>query len=317
MIEKKAEGAQASWQARMPRVAPLLVIVAGVCWGLIGLFSNGLAAHGINPIQITFIRNVLSAAILGCIVLIANRALFKIKLKDIWMFLGTGIVSIAFFNICYFACIQECNLSIAAILLYTAPCFVVVLSAILFKESLNARKIIALVLAFVGCLFVVGLVGGTMHLSFVGVLLGLGSGIGYALYSIFARVALARYAPWTVMFYTFLFAALVLAAFADPGALVMQARSQPSVALTMVALACISTLLPFACYTAGLMYMETGKASIMAFIEPLVATIIGVVVFHDNLTVLHVVGMILIIVAVALLNVKTDDDKSPEATSAH
>ena len=288
----------------LSKVAPLLVLIAGVCWGLIGLFSNSLAAVGISAIQITFIRNSLSTVLLGVILLFAQRSLLKIRLKDIWMFLGTGIVSIAFFNICYFACIQECNLSIAAILLYTAPCFVVVLSAILFKERLNAVKIAALVLAFVGCLFVVGLIGGEIRLSILGILLGFGSGIGYALYSIFARVALRRYTPWTVMFYTFLFAALSLVFFANPEELMLQAINNSSVFIAMIALAGVSTLLPFACYTVGLTYMETGKASIMAFIEPLVATIVGVSVFHDSLTPLHIVGMVLIVVAVALLNMK-------------
>lgn len=291
-------------RAGMPKVAPVLVIIAGICWGLIGLFSNSLAAVGINAIQITFIRNVLSAFLLGIVLLLTNRTLLKIRLKDIWMFLGTGIVSIAFFNVCYFACIQECNLSIAAILLYTAPCFVVILSALLFKERLNVTKITALVLAFVGCLFVVGLVGGEIRLSGVGILLGLGSGIGYALYSIFARVALRRYTPWTVMFYTFLFAAVSLIGFANPSALIEQGMNSSMTLFAMVALACISTLLPFACYTVGLTYMETGKASIMAFVEPLVATLVGVLVFHDVLTPLHLVGMILIVIAVGLLSMK-------------
>lgn len=291
-------------RAGMPKVAPVLVIIAGICWGLIGLFSNSLAAVGINAIQITFIRNALSAFLLGIVLLLTNRTLLKIRLKDIWMFLGTGIVSIAFFNVCYFACIQECNLSIAAILLYTAPCFVVILSALLFKERFNVTKITALVLAFVGCLFVVGLVGGEIRLSGVGILLGLGSGIGYALYSIFARVALRRYTPWTVMFYTFLFAAVSLIGFANPSALIEQGMNSSMTLFAMVALACISTLLPFACYTVGLTYMETGKASIMAFVEPLVATLVGVLVFHDVLTPLHVVGMILIVIAVGLLSMK-------------
>lgn len=282
--------------------APALVICAGICWGLIGLFSGRLAAEGLSSVQITVVRCTITAVVLlGWILLRSPRAL-RIHVRDLWMFLGTGIVSIAFFNVCYFACIQEVNLSLAAILLYTAPCFVVVLSAFLFKERMTRRKGAALGIAFAGCLFVVGVGSQATSVSLFGVLVGLGSGIGYALYSIFARFALAHYSPLTVMFYTFLLAACVLIPFSQPDDIVALGTSSFSTALVMAALALVSTLLPFACYTIGLQHMETGKASIMAFIEPMVALIIGVTVFHDVLTVFNMVGIVLIVVAVTLLN---------------
>lgn len=284
--------------------APLLVICAGVCWGLIGLFSHTLAEAGCDSVQITLVRCALVTVFLGLFLFVFKRSAFRIALRDAWMFVGTGVVSIAFFNICYFACIQECGLSLAAILLYTAPCFVVLMSAVLFKERMTRQKIVALVIAFVGCLLVIGVGSGDAALSVVGVLFGLGSGVGYACYSLFARVALARYEPPTVMFYTFLFASVVLIPFARVDQIVGVASSSAVVLVAMVALAGVSTLVPFACYTVGLEHMETGKASIMAFVEPMVALVIGVAVFHDPLTAMNAVGIACIVFAVALLNLR-------------
>lgn len=283
-------------------VAPLLVICAGISWGLIGLFSGRLAAEGLSSVQITVVRCTITAVVLlGWILLRSPRAL-RIQVRDAWMFFGTGIVSIACFNVCYFACIQEASLSLAAVLLYTAPCFVVLMSTLLFKERMTRRKALALGIAFMGCLFVVGLGSQAPSISLFGVLVGLGSGIGYALYSIFARFALAHYSPLTVMFYTFLLAAIALIPFSHPAEIVSLGVSSQSAVMAMLALALISTLLPFACYTIGLQHMETGKASIMAFIEPMVALIIGVTVFHDTLSVYNMVGIVLIVAAVTLLN---------------
>ncbi len=282
--------------------APLLVISAGVCWGLIGLFSNTLAQAGLSSVQITVVRCVITTVVLLLWILLRSPRALRIHIRDLWIFIGTGVMSIAFFNVCYFACIQEVNLSLAAILLYTAPCFVVVLSAFLFKERMTRRKMCALGIAFVGCLLVVGVGSQTPTLSLFGILLGLGSGIGYALYSIFARFALARYSPLTVMFYTFLLAACALTPFSQPGQIVGLALSSSELAVAMLALALVSTLLPFACYTTGLQHMETGKASIMAFVEPMVALIIGVTVFHDVLTVSNIFGIVFIVGAVTLLN---------------
>ena len=136
----------------------------------------------------------------------------------------------------------------------------------------------------------------------MGILVGLASGIGYALYSIFARVALKHYEAPTVMFYTFLFASLALLPFSEPINIVSLALDSASVFEVMIALALISTVTPFACYTTGLAHMETGKASIMAFVEPMVSLLLGVMVFGEVLTLQNMIGVIGILGAVVLLN---------------
>lgn len=282
--------------------APALIIIAGVCWGLIGLFSNYLSTAGLRPEQITVIRCVLACFVIGGYLLIFKRGAFKVRVKHLWIFLGTGVLSIAFYNVCYFACINMCGLSFAAILLYTAPCFVVLLSAVFFKEHLTRQRGFALIIAFVGCLLVVGVGSGQTSLSGLGILVGLASGIGYALYSIFARVALKHYEAPTVMFYTFLFASLALLPFSEPINIVSLALDSASVFEVMIALALISTVTPFACYTTGLAHMETGKASIMAFVEPMVSLLLGVMVFGEVLTLQNMIGVIGILGAVVLLN---------------
>lgn len=292
-------------------IAPVLVIVAGVCWGIIGLFSTALANMGLSSIQITVVRCVIASTCFGAYLLIRDRGSFAFRLRDIWMFLGTGIVSIAFFNICYFGCIKECNLSIACILLYTAPCFVTIMSRLLFKEALTRRKVMALIVAFCGCVFVVGLGAGDATMSMAGILMGFGSGIGYALYSIFGRFALARYGTMTITFYTFLFAAIALLPFSNPGDIVALALNPqaPDALIIMLLLGVISTVVPFACYTNGLAHMETSKASIMAFVEPMVALIVGALVFHDALTWLNYLGIILIAGAVLALNLPSKQER--------
>ena len=98
------------------------------------------------------------------------------------------------------------SLSAAAILLYTSPIWVTLLSALLFYEKLTAAKLAALCMAFGGCVLVSGLGGGGLTLR--GLLLGLGAGLGYGLYSILGSIALRRYSAFTVTALTFLIAAL-------------------------------------------------------------------------------------------------------------
>ncbi len=280
----------------------LYVIIAGICWGVIGIFTRQMSKAGFDSIQVTFLRNFIAAAELMVLVIIKDRKSIKIKRKDIWMFLGTGICSIAFFNVCYFKTIEMTSLSVAAVLLYTAPAMVVTMSCIFFHEKMSARKIAALFLAFAGCIFTTGIIGSSMQISWIGMLIGLGSGFGYALYSIFGTVAIKKYNSYTISLYTFVFAAMSLLPLCRIGNVVNTVVSAPSVIPASICLATVSTIIPFVCYTKGLERMEAGKASIMAFIEPLVASVCGILVFGEKLSVTTGIGIVLIFASVVLLN---------------
>ena len=287
-------------------LAPVCVLAAGCLWGIIGLFSNTLRSMGLNPIQITELRSMVAAAGLLIIILCKDRSQLRIHLRDVWMFLGTGIASIAFFNICYFLCITLSTLSIACTLLYTGPCFVMVLSCIFFHEKFTAKKAAALVLAVGGCAFITGLVSGAaggVSISWQALLSGLGAGLGYGLYSIFGRVALKKYSELTVTFYTFLVTSLSLLPFCHIGEIVAVASGSGYAGLHSLLLGLISTLSPFLLYTTGLSHMETGKAAVLTFAEPVMATIISITVFGEIFTINHAIGMIAIVTSIVLLNI--------------
>lgn len=287
------------------KVNELYVIIAGICWGLIGIFTRRLSAIGLNSIQITLLRNFFAALILFFIILVKDKKSIFIKLKDIWLFCGTGILSIAFFNICYFKTIEIASLSVAAVLLYTAPAMVVIMSCIFFNEKMNCRKVIALVLAFIGCIFTTGLWGGQYRLSAMAIIVGLGSGFGYALYSIFGALATKKYNPFTISLYTFVFASIALVPIGRPGEIISIFSTDVNVLKVVIGLSVISTIIPFLCYTIGLEKMEAGKASIMAFIEPLVATVCGILIYKEKVTISNAIGILLIFLSVTILNIST------------
>ena len=117
----------------MKKVAPFLVLLSGCLWGSMGLFVRKLTQAGLSSLEIVGIRAFSTVILMGIALLILNRSLFRIKLKDVWCFVGTGICSILLFNYCYFTAINITSLSIAAVLLYTAPAFVMLMSYVLFK----------------------------------------------------------------------------------------------------------------------------------------------------------------------------------------
>ena len=186
-------------------LGPALIILAAVFWGSMGIFVRRLNTCGFSSVQIVSIRVTLAAAAFCLLLLFRDRSGFRISPRDLPLFLGLGFGSILFFTVCYFSAIAVMPLSTAAILLYTSPVWIMLMSVLFFREKLNRRKLLALVLAFAGCVLVSGISGEGITLP--GLLLGLGSGVGYGLYSILGTVALRKYSPYAVTAWTFLFAA--------------------------------------------------------------------------------------------------------------
>ena len=295
----------------MKKLAFLPVLLAGILWGCIGIFVRHYTALGLEPMQTVVIRIVIAAVLFSLFVLIYDRKLFKIKLKDLWIFLGSGVISVGVFTYCYFTSMKLSSLSVAAVLLYTAPAFVMLFSLIFFKEKLTVPKVISLLLAVLGCAMTTGVIGGQLNVTLAGFLFGLGSGICYALYSIFSRFALNRgYQPFTITLYTFIFAAIASVAVTDVRPVWQVVTADWGSAGYAVLFALVSCVLPYTLYTLGLKYIASSTASIIATVEPVVATVVGAVIFSEPLAVpFGYLGVALVFLSVVLINIKLPSKK--------
>jgi drug/metabolite transporter (DMT)-like permease len=273
-------------------------------WGSVGIFVRYLSGLGYSPLTIVFARMSISFVITFIGLLLFNRKLLRIRLKDLWCFIGTGLSSSIALNLFYSMSTVMNSLSLAAVLLATAPIFVILISAPLFKEKITATKLQALIIAFIGCVLTSGIIGTGAVFSPLGILIGTASGIGCALNSVFTRTALNRgYHSLTVNIYTFLIGSIsclpftrfdvIAASFADVGRLIC----------LILLLHCLFTsLLPYMFFAYGMKFMDTGKAAILASCEPVAATIFGIILYREIPGVFSVIGIIVVLFALVLLN---------------
>lgn len=297
----------------MKKLAVAFVLLAGTLWGMIGIFVRRYEELGLSPLQTAALRISLTAVIFAVFVLIYRPRLYKIRLRHLWCFLGTGLVSVALFTYCYFTAIYLSDLSVAAVLLYTAPVFVMLFSLILFKEKMTALKALATVLSVLGCALTAGVIGGELNVTLSGFLFGLGSGVCYALYSIFSRYALNRgYEPFTITLYTFLFAAVATTALIDVRPVINVVTEDAGSVCYALLFALVSCLLPYVFYTLGLKYTASSTAAVIATVEPVVATVIGAVFFEEALNIpFGYIGVGLVFLSVVLINVKVKKTRDP------
>ncbi len=283
----------------------VLVLLAASLWGTAGLFVRAAESFSMPQMDIVFWRAIISALILAVTILFKDVKFFKIKLRDLWLFVCGGFFSIILFNYSYYKTMSLTSLSVAAVLLYTAPFFVMLISIILFKEKLTISKGGGLVFAFLGCCLVSGVVGSGERLSADALAFGLLTGFGYALYTIFSELLIKRgYKTRTITFYIFLFAAFGCCFFTDVPASVKFVALNPKAFLIVFLMAVFNTVLPYLFYTAGLRGVLPSVAPIIATLEPVVATVIGAVVFKEQLTIEGVTGITLVLLSVAVLNIK-------------
>lgn len=286
------------------RLATIYVILAGVLWGVISIFINTLNSYGFSSVQISFLR-VFSCSILMLIfLLIYDRTLLKINIRDIWMFVGTGIISLTLFSYCYFTTIINVEASIAVSLLYTSPIFVMLFSALLFKERVNATKIVAIIATVVGCALVSGMVGSSAKMSAKAFVIGICAGLFYALYSIFGRYATEKYHPLTITFYTFVFASIGFWFIASPITTISTLIKSPKSILVVIISGIICGILPYIFYTIGLKSLDTSVAGVLVAVEPLVGSVVGIIVYNESKNALKLIGIILILASIVLLNIK-------------
>ncbi len=281
----------------------LLVLVAGLSWSAMCLFLRGLDAAGLASRSIAAFRSMLACLFFGLLMLAVKRDAFRVRLRDIWCLAGCGLGSITLFNILYFNVIARTTVGVAIVLLYTSPIFVTLLSCLFFKEAFTWRKGLALVLVVIGCILITGILGGDSQaaptVTLPVLLMGLGSGLCYALYSIFGRFAQNRgYSSETITLYAFIFAGCAGVFLLDWHQAMPLIAARPSLCWQLAGLVVFCTVLPYFTYVAGMRNLLPSTAAIIATIEPVMGTLLGILVFHETLTASSLLGMILILAAI-------------------
>lgn len=286
---------------RMNDVWAYAFIIAGASfWGMTGLFVQNLYPYGFSAWDVVAIRLTASTILIFTLLGLLSRSYLKIKLRHIPYFCGLGIVSIALFNWCYFAVMEQASLSIAVIFVYTSPVFAAVIARIFYRERITGRKTAAIIFTVFGCSLVIGFFpAGGMVLSGTTVLLGLFSGFFCSLYSIIGKHVSSLYHPVTITAYSMLCGCLFTLPTSSLGRKT-ESFQHPEVWGVILGLTTLSTIVAYTLYTIGLTYAESSKAVILSSFELLVSILIGIAVFHDNLTGWQAGGFLFVLLSLFL-----------------
>lgn len=284
------------------------IMLSGCLWGCTGIVFKFLQPFGFTSVQAATYRQLIATILVGLVLLVKNRHSFRVTFQQlIPLFLAGGIGS-GIYNLTYFMAVSETSVSFASALSYTAPAFVTVFSLFLFREKMTIQKALALLLSVIGCVLVTGVLQSVgTHYSTKGILLGLIAGFSYSLYSIFLKMAILKGCPTeTTAFYCLFFAFVVVAPFSHLIETIPLLAKPLSVPLIFV-LGALCAAIPSLSYSWGMTRVESSKAAMIATVDLVVATVLGVALFNDPLTYTQLIGVVLIFNSVLLLAYKKEE----------
>lgn len=290
----------------MKKMIYALPVLSGILWGSVGIFVRILSGFGMDSFTITSSRLILAAVIMGIVILVYDKRLFLVRLRDLWIFMIGGLLGMLGVMLAYNEAIKEVTLSLAAVLLAMSPVFVLFFSAILFGEKITAKKTLCMVLALGGCVLVSGIFEGTAGMKWTpkGILFGILAAFCYALYSLVGKISAKRgYHAFTMTFYCMAMIAVCMIPVTDWQCVRrITVDGGVKMGLFLVIHALFASVFPYVFYTVSLNYIEAGKVSILAAGEPVAAMVFGFLFFAERPTFLNVAGLFLTTAALVLLS---------------
>jgi len=179
----------------MSRVADgyLIAIIGITLWSTTGVLIVYLVtSFNLPALLLAFWRNVLVCAALVPALFLARRSLLRISVSQVRFYVSYGLI-LGVFNSIWVLSAKANGAAVATVLAYTSASFTALLAFWLFKESLGALKILAVILSFIGCILVSNAYSGEMwKLNSLGILTGLLSGLLFAGYTLVGKEAARR-----------------------------------------------------------------------------------------------------------------------------
>ena len=289
----------------MKRLYLILPVLAGLMFGSSGIFVRTLTQNGIDSTTLLFLRFSIAIIPILMAILLTDKELLKIDLRDIPLFLVCALCIVGL-NLCYNESMNSIPLSLAATLLSIAPIFVLIFAYVLFREEITKRKLICMVLAILGCMLMTGVLeSGIVDIHLSGILSGIGAGLFWAIYLMASKKSIENgNHTFTILFYSIILISIALIPFTDFSQISNFVNINPVWAvLFLIIHSTFSFALPYIFSTVSLNYIDSGVSSILlSGAEPFAALIFGLALYSEVPTLLMFCGFILTIIAMMMLS---------------
>jgi drug/metabolite transporter (DMT)-like permease len=273
------------------------ITLGSLGFGFLGIFGKWAYQSGLTVGELLTARFIIASVLLWLGLFVFNRRKIVLSRQQILISAGLGVFGYAVFATLYFTAIQGMSVGLAALLLYTYPFWVSLLSHFFLGSRMSLRQWLLLLGASIG----VGLLlWGQFQLKHPEFLLaGLGSALTYACYILFSERAQKDVPPLSSSLYVITFGAIALAAFHHPS-FTFWTNLTPQQGWILLGIATVSTIFPMTMILAGLQKLKSSDAALISMLEPVTAVIAAVLLLHEVMSLRQVLGAVIVILCLAL-----------------
>ncbi|MDA8247786.1 MAG: EamA family transporter [Rhodospirillales bacterium] len=288
------------------RIAPRLALIglAASLWGTGGPAAKQLfLISPLDPIEVGFYRLVISVPVLLAAALLLNhRSLLNGMRGHTWLIGGLSLAT-ALYQVFYYAAVANAGVSVATLItICMAPPIVGVCSSLLLKEPVERRTKLAMVIALAGTVLLIGWPAkGALPTErlFLGAATALCAAASYSGMILTSQRLAQHFDAYQLIVIGFgggallLFPMALLQGFAYPNSI--------KIVSLILFLGLIPTALAYVFFFTGMQRVPATPASIVSLMEPLVATGLGVIIFHERIGVAGSIGAVLMIAGMLTL----------------
>jgi drug/metabolite transporter (DMT)-like permease len=275
----------------------LLILLSATGFGLMPVFALFAYKSGISVPTLLFIRFGLAALLLLTYVFVKFKGI-RLTVKDIVYLLILGGVCYTLQSSFYFSSVRYISPSLTALLLYTYPVIVAVLSFFLEREKITLRMAVSMAVSFAGLLLTLGASIGKVNMT--GVVLALAAAVVYSVYIVIGNRVVKKLPSLVTTAFVSLFAALGLFGY-GVAAGQLNFGFDKSAWLPIIGLILFCTILAILTFFKGLELLGPMKASILSTLEPVFAALFSAIFLFDRLTFPQLMGGVLVLAGAVLI----------------
>lgn len=278
----------------------IFVTLAALCWGLSGGIGGILMASGWAPCTVAFYQGAIGL-LMFLTWLMLSPLDSGLKNYKLWCWSAIAGVAVAGNFSFYFVSVAHCSIAVAATLMYSSPVLIYLLSFALKLEIPTTLRLAAIAMVVFGIILLTRIYDiGEESVTLFGAGVGLLAGFSYAIFIFGFKFAAHHGSPQAVLSIAFAVLTIILI---WPANVVLNVKILSSPEWPWVVLVGVLAGLSFFLYLIGLNHTGPALASIVAMIEPVTASLFGVVVLNESLMASQIIGMSLIIIVTTALSV--------------
>ncbi len=277
-----------------------LMILSTLFWGGGAFIAAKLSAPFIPPFTLTFLRFLIATLILFLIILIKEKNIYKLKKKDIPVFLFTGIIGMVGYHIFFFKASTYTTATNSSLIAASNPIITCLLSVVFLKEKLSSKGIIGIILSFTGVLLTItnGSIANILNINFnKGDILMIIAVLCWASYGVFSKKVMPKYSPMTLTFYSFLFCTLFLIPFViyeKPLTIINKVPYYSYISILYMSI--FASVIGYLVQQISIKQIGPSKTSIFVNLVPIFSIVLSAIILSEKITLITILSTALIIV---------------------